>query len=205
VTTELANTQSNPEIEERLLATCDPSMLPETDLPALPLDSWWWRADWEGVEIELRRGKVVVISVESGEAEAVKMAALFCAGGDDLVFRHDPGKGRLYLMRATKRPARAAAGQPEKPESSCPPLVNDLAADCLTMLYDAPIEVLAAIVPVLAKQAGQGAVPFPGADDRDGWLNMARDVLPRVNVIHLISNRETLRRLASQGWESDAA
>jgi hypothetical protein len=93
-----AKSETRPDIDERVLGFLDRSLVPDAELPTEPVGSWWYGANWERIIEALHRDQVVVLSCESGEYAAAKVAALYECGVD-LVCRHDPARARLYLAR----------------------------------------------------------------------------------------------------------
>ena len=97
-----------PLIEDRTLAILAPDMVPEEERPTLSARPFWYQCDWETVHDQLMLGRIVVLSVESGDCGAALVAVLYEMGGD-VVWRHDVAKGRLYVQRAkAAREAREA-------------------------------------------------------------------------------------------------
>jgi hypothetical protein len=92
---------NGPEVDERLIALCDPDFLPAAELPTSELSTWWHQASWDDVQVAITRGKVAILACESHEVMAATTAALFACGGN-LLFRFDPGKARLYLRAAPR-------------------------------------------------------------------------------------------------------
>ncbi len=201
-----------PEVNERVLAILDPSMLPEAELPTTPLTSFWYRANWEPIEVAIAQGRVVVLSVESGELHAAATAALFYTGGN-LAFRHDAARARLYLYR----PPRAAEESTDD-ETADGQADTDGAADMLSMrLSNAALigiegtiamlslEQLFRTVEALATKVAPDKLPEIEAHDGDReWLGGALvDCLGRLSVPCALAVRKMLNDKAANGGDDD--
>jgi len=181
-----------PEVTDRALALCTPDFVGSAELAGLrPLASWWFDALWESAAWEVRNGKLLVQSVESGELEAVKIAVLFNLGR--MLFKHDPGKGRLYVMAAPE------AGEDEDdataPDSgaraSAPRPINArLTRECVGVLRGMPTDALRSAVETLL----QHERVQPDTDDREELLDLAGATLTGRGTLELIAIRETLLR-----------
>lgn len=191
-----------PEVEERALAIALPEMFSEGELPTRPLASFWAGAQWEGIYWALRNGKVVVLSVESGEVEGVKAAAMLECGREfQLLYRHDIGKGRLYLQKANADAATtacldAARGSRIEASATCPSWVSELAAriaiDDLRLCLSAVAQVTRIDIDIEDFE-----------DDRDGMTDTLCEIIASLSHVEQLQARTVLYRHMGDGEDND--
>jgi len=180
------------EVTDRAIAVCTPDFISAAELEGFrPLTSWWYEALWESAAWAVRNGKLLVLSVESGEAEAVKVAALFHLGR--VLFKHDPGKGRLYIM-ADPAAAEDDATDGDARASAARPIDARLARECVSVLRGMSTDTLRAAVETLL----QHDQVQPDTADRDALLDLAGATLTGRGTLELIAIRETLLRRAGE-------
>jgi hypothetical protein len=188
--------QTEPSIEERVLAVVQRDMVPEDELPATPLKHSWADADWTEIEVSLAHGRVVCLSVEQHEAQAVIACAVGRCGGHTL-YRYVPQKAQLWLMRAPDEEADADGDEAEdgKPEATISARVSNVALIGIEVTIERlPLECLVEAVRCLCESVAPARaeeVDFHSSDRE--WLGEALvDCLGRLSVQAALAVREKL-------------
>lgn len=214
--------QQRRDASEMALGIVDESILSDADLAGFQD----WRnplheCDWESLQDDIGNcGKVGIFACESGQADALRTVLLYELGCYGIEFNYQPGKGRM-LVRKKPEPAAQLARVPitASPAGSgvstgaLSALNAGMARDVLALLYDAPLDYLRHVVPVLATHAAVIAAPIADDADRDSLLTVARDALCRMTFLNLMTARDVVRRgLAEldadddgEGFEFEAA
>lgn len=204
--------QQRRDASEVALGIVDESLLSDADLAGFqPWRNPLHECDWESLQDDINCGKVAIFACESGQADALKTVLLYEFGGYKIEFNHQPGKGRMLVRRKKPEPAAQLAS-----DSAASPagagvstgavsaLNAGMARDVLALLYDAPLDYLRRVVPVLAAHAGVIAEPIADDADRDALLTLARDALGRMTFLNLMTTRDVVRRnLADRAADDD--